>query len=59
MIAYGTKLKSIQDNLIVHIYQGYIYNDIQYYMVCWSDGSSRMLRESVVQLYFESVKEET
>lgn len=57
MIKYGTKYKSLTEPLItITIWQGYVQDDVQKYMVEWPDGSHRMLREDVIRLYFGDTK---
>lgn len=53
---YGTILKHKTDGYQVKIGMCYNQSDIPHHFVIFSDGSNRLLRQDVIEFYFEEVK---
>ena len=55
-LAYGLLLKHKTDGYQVKLGMMYEQDNVQRYFVMWPDGSSRLLREDVINQNFEESK---
>lgn len=55
-ISYGTTMKHKEEGYEVKIGMNYPVDGVNKYFVVWPDGSSRLLREDVIELCFKEIK---